>query len=90
MDSVAPLVKVMVAGRTLRSEATAWRARSTSRRAAWPARWTEEGLPQWSRRARVTASITSGRGGVVALLSRLITQAFYPPERHPRKDAPAR
>jgi hypothetical protein len=64
--SVAPDVKTMSCGRAPSARAT--RSRETSRRsrAARPAPWTDDGLPNVSSATR-TASFASGRTGVIAL-----------------------
>ena len=69
LASVAPLVKTMEAGPQPRREASEERASRNCPRARSPAVWLLEGLPK-APRAFSTAARTSGRGGVVALLSR--------------------
>src|SRR3974377_1713605 len=68
--SVPPLVKTISAGRQFTRSATCSRARSTAARACWPCWWIEEALPNLSKKYGRMASNTSGRSGLVALLSR--------------------
>ena len=67
--SVAPLVKTMASGSQPTREARESRAVRNCSRPRSPAVWLLEGLPK-APRAFSTAARTSGRGGVVALLSR--------------------
>ena len=69
LASVAPLVKMMAPGPQPRREARDSRAVRSCSRPRSPAVWLLEGLPKAARAFR-TAARTSGRGGVVALLSR--------------------
>src|SRR5205814_8477965 len=64
------------------SAATSARAASTAARAARPRACRLEALPGRSRSARATASITSGRGAVVALWSRSIIRSRLRGQRH--------
>ncbi len=64
--SVPPLVNTICAGATPTNAATASRPFSTSRRAARPKPWTEDGLPVTDSAATM-ASRASGRIGAVAL-----------------------
>ena len=66
LASVPPLVKTICAEATPTRAATASRPCSTSRRAARPWRWIEDGLPV-ADSAAVTASRACGRIGAVAL-----------------------
>jgi hypothetical protein len=67
--SVPPLVKITSAGCARSTAATSARAASSARAAAAPGPCSEEGLA-CSSIARTSASVTSGRAGVEAALSR--------------------
>ena len=65
--SVPPDVNTISSPVAPKNRATCPRARSTASRARRPAAWTLDGLPSNSTDARVIASATSGRTGLVAL-----------------------
>src|SRR5258708_11614856 len=69
--SLPPLTKTTSRSSVPTSAAISRRAASTARRAARPARCTEEGLPT-SANASATAAATAGRTGAVALCSRYV------------------
>jgi hypothetical protein len=68
--SVPPLTKMTSDVSALISLATCFRASSISDFACCPNQWIDDGLPKCSVNTGVIAATTSGRIGVVALLSR--------------------